>query len=401
MAQKELSLAEITIYLETNALRYRFETISNKAAILNVNINVDNVMNRLAGLYKIGIVNCVLDSKDIANEIDLENKLNSVEFYSWLDEKIKWCISVYREGEDFDYDIVDYLEYYFKERLKRDNVKKAKYIIPKKLKELDQEIISDDIVKKHIIEDGLEIIVAYISGKYYIGRTLDVVRNHEFISRDFGRPFQNPKESIPPKIARIMVNLTGVSSGGTLFDPFCGIGTILQEASMLGLHIFGVDIDRQRVAETIRNLQWLNEKYNLKMTDINNRIFTVDSRNLSNDIHVQMDGIATEPILIPPLKNFPSKKEAEDMLEIARTTYEETIPEMVKILKSGRRLVIVAPYIRTDKHFELRLDLEDVFKKTGLVPYSKLDNQRFNYPLRGFSDKDQKVLRGIYVLEKL
>ncbi|MFC1755726.1 TRM11 family SAM-dependent methyltransferase, partial [Thermoproteota archaeon] len=308
---------------------------------------------------------------------------------------------VYREGEDFDYDIVDYLEYYFKERLKRDNVKKAKYVIPKKLKELDQEIISDDIVKKHIIEDGLEIIVAYISGKYYIGRTLDVVRNHEFISRDFGRPFQNPKESIPPKIARIMVNLTGVSSGGTLFDPFCGIGTILQEAAMLGLHIFGADIDRQRVAETIRNLQWLNETYNLKMTDVYDRIFTVDSRDLSKDIHVQMDGIATEPILIPPLKKFPSKREAEDMLEIARTTYEETIPEMVKILKSERRLVIVAPYIRTDKHRELRLDLEDVFKKTGLLPYSKLDNQRFNYPLRGFSDKDQKVLRGIYVLEKL
>ncbi|MFC1755093.1 hypothetical protein ACFL96_17150, partial [Thermoproteota archaeon] len=83
MAQKELSLAEITTYLETNALRYRFEAISNKAVILNANINVDNVMNRLSGFYKIGIVKCVLDSKDITNEINLENKLNSVEFYSW------------------------------------------------------------------------------------------------------------------------------------------------------------------------------------------------------------------------------------------------------------------------------------------------------------------------------
>ncbi len=400
MSQNELSLAEITMYLETNAVDYRFEATSSKAAILSTNINVENVMNRLGGLYKIGVVKCVFDSKEITNEVKLENKLNSTEFYSWLDEKIRWCISVYRDEKEFDLDIVDFLEYYFKERLKRDNVKRAKYIIPKKLSESDQEIISNDIIKKNIIEDGLEIIVAYISGKYYIGRTLDVVRNHEFINRDFGRPFQNPKESIPPKIARILVNLTGVHSGDTLFDPFCGIGTILQEAAILGIHVFGADIDRQRVDETIKNLQWLNEKYKLKMPNFYDKIFTGDSRNLSKNIHVQMDAIATEPILVPPLKRFPSKYEAEDMLESARKTYEETIPEMVNILKNGKRLVLVVPYIRTDKHHELTLDLEEIFKKSGLIHYGNINNQRFNYPLRGFSAKDQKVLRGIYVLEK-
>lgn len=400
MTQGELSLAEITTYLESKVMEYRIESVSEKIAILNADINVNNIMNNLSGFYKIGDVKCVFNSEDITNESKLEKKLNSIEFYSWLDDKIRWCISVYKDGEDFEWDIIDHLQDYFKERLKKDNVKKAKYIIPKKLKEIDQEIISDDIVKKHIIENGLEIIVAYISGKYYIGRTLDVIRNHEFKSRDFERPFQNPKESIPPKIARILVNLTGVHSGDMLLDPFCGIGTILQEASILGIQVYGVDIDRQRVFETVSNLQWINEKYNLQMTNIYDRILTSDSRNLSTKIHVQMDGIATEPILIPPLKKFPSKREAEDMLDIARKSYEEIIPEMVNVLKKGKRLVLVVPYLRTDKHRELSLDLEEVFKESGLVSYRNQDYLNFNYPLRGFSDKDQKVLRGIYVLEK-
>lgn len=401
MAQGELSLAEITTYLESNNVDYRLESYSKKTAILKADLNVNNIMNNLAGFYKIGVVKCVFDSKDIIYENRLEDKLNSTEFYSWLNDKIRWCISVYNDGENFDWDIIDFLQYYFKERLKRDKVKKAKYVIPKKLKEIDQEIISDDIVKKHIIEDGLEIIVAYLSGKYYIGRTLNVIRNHEFKSRDFERPFQNAKESVPPKIARILVNLTGVHSGDTLLDPFCGIGTILQEASILGIQIFGVDIDKQRIFETVSNLQWINEKYNLKMTNIYDRILTSDSRNLSKKIHVKMDGIATEPILIPPLKKFPSKKEAEDMLNIAKKSYEEIIPEMSNVLKKGKRLVLVVPFVRTDKHYELSLDLKEAFKESGLVPYWNKDYFDFNYPLRGFSDKDQKVLRGIYVLEKL
>ena len=401
MAHGELSLAEILSYLESNGSDYRIISKSSQAAILDTNLDVNDALSKLGGLFKIGTVKCTLDSKDVVDEEHLENKLNSEEYYSWLDDKVRWCFSFYSDISDFNEDIPDRFQNYFRQRLRKDGVKKAKYIFPKKVGELDRENISDDIVKKHIIDEGLEFFVSHLSGKYYVGITQEVVRNQEFISRDLGRPFQNPKESIPPKIARIMVNLASLPLGSKLLDPFCGIGTILQEASILGLKVFGSDIDRKRVSETIGNLKWLSETYNLKIGDISERIFTVDTAQLSKYLDVEMDGIATEPILLPPLKRFPSEDETEDMLQIAEKTYETSIPEMSNVLKKGGKLVLVIPYIRTDRHKERSFNLEEVFKESGLIPHIPNNGPHFEYPLRSSSDKSQKVLRGIYVLEKL
>jgi len=401
MAHGELSLAEIVNYLESKRPDYRIISTSSQAAILDTYLDVNDVMSKLGGLFKIGTVNCTLDSKDVHDEESLKNKLNLEEYYSWLDDKVKWCLSFYSDVADLEVEIPDRFQNYFKQRLRNDGVKKAKYIFPKRMKELDREVISDDIVKKHIIDEGIEFFVSYISGKYYVGVTQEVVRNQEFISRDLGRPFQNPKESIPPKIARIMVNLTSLSSGSRLLDPFCGIGTILQEASILGLQVFGSDLDRKRVSETISNLKWLNETYNLEIGDISDRIFTADATQLSKYMRVEMDGIATEPILLPPLKRFPSEEEAEGILQIARKTYETSLPEMSNVLKKGGKLVLVTPYIRTNRHTERSFNLEEVFKESGLILYCPRNGPKFEYPLRSSSDKGQKVLRGIYVLEKL
>tara|TARA_B100001971_G_scaffold78247_1_gene72107 strand:- start:249 stop:1454 length:1206 start_codon:yes stop_codon:yes gene_type:complete len=401
MAHGELSLAEIVNYLESPGSEYQIISRSRKVVIVDAYLDVNDAMSKLGGLFKIGTVNCMLDFKDVLDEGRLESKLNSKEYYNWIDDKVRWCLSFYSDVTDFKVDIPDRFQNYFRQRLRKDGVKKAKYIFSKKVGELDLEIISDDIVKKHIISEGLEFLVSFISGKYYIGVTQEVVRNQEFINRDLGRPFQNPKESIPPKIARIMVNLTGLSAGDRLLDPFCGIGTILQEASILGLQVFGSDIDRKRVSETISNLKWLSDTYNLEIENISDRIFTADATQLSKYMNEEMDGIATEPVLLPPLKRFPSEDEAEDMLHTVRKTYETFLPEVANALKKGGKLVLVTPYIRTNRHTERSFNLKEVFKNSRLIPYLHHNGPQFEYPLRSSSDKNQKVLRGIHILEKL
>ena len=148
-------------------------------------------------------------------------------------------------------------------------------------------------------------------------------------------------------------------------------------------------------------MKWLSETYDVKIENISNRIFVADSRFLSRCMHEKIDGIATEPMLLPPLKRFPSEEEADDMLQRARTTYAESLPEMTNVLKKGGRLVLVVPFIRTAQYSELSFSLEDVFKKLGLALYLPRNYPQLEYPLRSSSDKDQKVLRGVYVLEKL
>ena len=45
-----------------------------------------------------------------------------------------------------------------------------------------------------------------------------------------------------PQIARKLLNQHGVK-GGWLFDPYCGTGTSLVEASLFGMHSVGCDIN--------------------------------------------------------------------------------------------------------------------------------------------------------------
>src|SRR3989442_2107188 len=47
--------------------------------------------------------------------------------------------------------------------------------------------------------------------------------------------------TMPPKLARCLVNLSEVRDGETFLDPFCGVGGIAIEASLLGCNVVGID----------------------------------------------------------------------------------------------------------------------------------------------------------------
>ncbi|MSR86065.1 hypothetical protein EXS74_01560 [Candidatus Woesearchaeota archaeon] len=65
--------------------------------------------------------------------------------------------------------------------------------------------------------------------------------------------------SLKPKLARAIVNLSGVKKG-TIWDPFCGTGGILLEASLIGLKAIGTDIDPMMIRAAKQNF----EKYECK-----------------------------------------------------------------------------------------------------------------------------------------
>ena len=55
---------------------------------------------------------------------------------------------------------------------------------------------------------------------------------------------------IPPKLARTMINLAVGENDPksiTVFDPFCGTGTILMEGLMVGVTVMGSDLDHEAV----------------------------------------------------------------------------------------------------------------------------------------------------------
>jgi len=69
------------------------------------------------------------------------------------------------------------------------------------------------------------------------------------------RPIFHPA-TMPPKLARCMVNLARPKRSQLLLDPFCGIGGILIEAGLVGCRVIGCDIKLEMVKGCLRNLEF-------------------------------------------------------------------------------------------------------------------------------------------------
>lgn len=87
----------------------------------------------------------------------------------------------------------------------------------------------------------------------------------EFTKRaNHHRPAPHPS-SLPPKLARAMINLAGPIQH--LFDPFCGSGGILLEAELMNISSVGIDNDPEMITRAKINLDSFGKKPLLELGD--------------------------------------------------------------------------------------------------------------------------------------
>ena len=87
--------------------------------------------------------------------------------------------------------------------------------------------------------------------------------------------------SVKPKLARALVNLSGVLKG-KIWDPFCGTGGILLEAALVGLKTEGTDLDPLMILAARQNF----DHYKLE-----GKFSIADAREIIKDC----DAIVTDP----------------------------------------------------------------------------------------------------------
>jgi len=90
-----------------------------------------------------------------------------------------------------------------------------------------------------------------------------------YAKRDQARPARDVATGmLPPKLAQILINLAaGPAATGRLLDPFCGTGTVLQEALLMGYSVYGTDLSEKMIKYSKRNLDWLaSSKRNHKIS---------------------------------------------------------------------------------------------------------------------------------------
>lgn len=103
-----------------------------------------------------------------------------------------------------------------------------------------------------------------------IARTIFVQDINAYTFRDRRRPRRDARNGmLPPKLAQTMINLAHgamkhTSASNTplnLLDPFCGTGVVLQEATLMGMDVYGTDLNPDMINYTKDNLAWLNRTH--------------------------------------------------------------------------------------------------------------------------------------------
>jgi len=251
-----------------------------------------------------------------------------------------------------------------------------------------EKVLSSVIVQKEILnKKGIELVLIKEDNNIFIGQTLAVQLFEEFIKRDFTRPERDLYSGmLPPKVARIMVNLAKQKKEALILDPFCGHGTILQELVLLGYNnLYGSDISEKAVKGTKINLKWL--KTNLQLKTFNLQLFKADARNISKDLKA-VDAIITEPYLGPPLKGRESFEQIEKNIKELEGLYQKALEEFLKILKPSGKVVMIIPQFKIkNKVFKLN------FNKVIPKEFDRLDNNELVY-----TRPDQRVVRQIVLL---
>ena len=106
------------------------------------------------------------------------------------------------------------------------------------------------------LENPETVIKVYITdNKKYYGQVIEDINRGLFQKRsNEKRPFSSPI-SMDPVLARVLVNLSEVSAGEQILDPFCGTGGILIEAGLCGIGVKGLDIQEEMVEGAKQNLK--------------------------------------------------------------------------------------------------------------------------------------------------
>jgi tRNA G10 N-methylase Trm11 len=422
----KLSLAELLSSLHMRKINFEVNSISRQFfAIETDTVRGGCDIERLGGFIKIGKIRAKISTEHFKEAFIHNNKepkkqisrrigSNDIvkEILEKAPRKIVFGVSVYCSESSLNKNTRK-IQRFIGSTIKRElesQGRKSKFMgFPKERR--NPQLSHIEVLKKNLVENKAEILVCIDKEYTYIVTSSAVHNPFEFQKRDIDKPVQRKIFAIPPRLARIIVNLAACKEGNTLLDPFCGVGTILQEALLSKSKAIGVDINRWCVEATNRNLNWVRKEYSLKEAEF--RVIQGDVAKLSQKVGwQQVDCMATEPDLGPALRQVPTTAYAIRILKKLEPLYFTLLEEAWKVLREDGRIVFSSPYIRTRSGKPVSMDVKEVALKIGFHKVLLFEGTFFQenivsyqHKLKGtysFIDmeKRHKIGREIHVFQK-
>lgn len=292
------------------------------------------LQERLAGVIKVGTVIGSLKGFDKQKAADLIRSQ-----IKQPDGKVQFGISTYdqrlaKEMQPLGLEV--------KKRLKVDGV--SCRLVTSRERALSSVVVA----KNHLLQKGGEFVIIPNGHETLIGKTEAVQDFAGWGRRDFGRPARNAKSGmLPPKLARIMLNLTGLEpTKSSVLDPFCGSGTVLMEAQLLGFKkIYGSDLSAQAIADTKMNLDWLVRDSGISELPSQATVELQHNDAAILKLDHLVDAVVTEPFLGRPQKGGETAQQLEAIRHGLLELYEKTFSHLIALIKPGGVLVVSFPII--------------------------------------------------------
>jgi len=203
-----------------------------------------------------------------------------------------------------------------------------------------------------------ELAVIKNGDDYLLAKTLQVQDIQAYEKRDTGRPVRDARVGmLPPKLAQIMLNLVPEFAGSppVILDPFCGVGTVLQEGYLMGYEMIGADVSERMVEASRENVAWLKShqqdssrfKPLEESAGVSCYLFQHDVREaFPKDLAGKVDAVVTEPDLGEPISTPLPRAGLEARMRKSAKLYGEFFTNVRPVLKDDGWVVFALPAFR-------------------------------------------------------
>jgi len=420
----QLSLAELTTYFQARNIQFIIEYFSTEFFTLTFETQLDpQIIDDLGGTIKIAQVKTTVPSKTLKEAFLEKNKpaqrqtaqiiitSNALEGMTKATNKLLFGISIYTSDnaiKPMGGRIQRFIGSAIKDQLSVRGKKSS--FMGTGPDRSEAQLSHVEVLKKNLVKDQAEILLCIGKTQTWIANTVAVHNPFEFQKRDVYKPNQRAIFGMPPRLARMMVNLSTCTEEKTLLDAFCGVGTILQEALLEHAAVVGMDVNSWCVKASEENLEWLTDEYDISGADF--RVLLGDVERLAEKVGIDsVDCVVSEPDLGPAIRETPTGAYAQRIIEKIEPLFLGFLEEAYRVLRSGGRLVLVTPFIRTRSREAVIMPIDEKLKEVGFKRVYVFTDELFSSDapehgrLMGMvslveMDERHKIGREIHILQK-
>jgi len=245
------------------------------------------------------------------------------------------------------------------------------------------------IYKARVIEKGIDLCLIKGARDLFIGGSITMQDIDSYSLRDYDKPKKDARVGMmPPKLAQIMINFAGKDTK-TIYDPFCGTGTVLVEAMLMGKTAIGSDLDPRMVEFSKENCFWAQEKFE---TESLFRVFQKDAQDIrKTDLPEKIDAIVTEGYLGKPISKVPDEKYQEYAFRELAQLHSTWLYNIYELTPKHCKIVMCVTAYKIGSNLVHLPNFAEIAKKCG---YRVTETYTYDR-------EDQVVARDIKVLEKI